>query len=378
MSTSPSPGSPTAGADLGSPPEEARAVRDEDAFDPAPLHAWLTEHIVPAAPLLGPHPPEVRQFLGGASNRTYLLRYPDQDLILRRPPAGERSGTAHDVLREARVQQRLRPVYPYAPRVLAAGEDDEAQALLDGPFYVMERIAGTILRGRLPAGMTLDPVQARRLGEEAIDRLVQLHAVDVEAAGLADLGRGAGYVERQVSGWSKRYLAARTPRAPRFTRTIAWLQEHQPDDVATCVIHNDFRLDNLVLDPDGSGRVVGVLDWEMATLGDPLMDLGSALAYWVQADDGRGMQLLKRQPTDLPGMLTREQVVTRYCERAGIDRPEWTFYEVYGLFRLAGIAQQIYRRYHLKQTRNPAFQNMWLAVRYLDWRCRRIIRQAPR
>lgn len=356
------------------PIDEPRAVRDEDAFDPAPLHAWLVAQQAAS----GDAPPEVRQFSGGASNRTYLLRYPERDLILRRPPAGQHTGTAHDVLREARIQQRLRPVFPYVPEVVAAGEDDAARALLDGPFYVMERIVGTILRGDLPPGMTLDPAQARRLGEQAIDRLVELHAVDVAAAGLSDLGRGAGYVERQVGGWSKRYRAARTPRAPSFERTMRWLEAQRPDDVATCVIHNDWRLDNLVLDPDGDGRVIGVLDWEMATLGDPLMDLGSALAYWVQADDGRGMHLLRRQPTHLPGMPTRDEVVERYCAQAGIERPDWTFYEVFGLFRLAVIVQQIYRRYHLGQTRNPAFRNMWIAVLYLDFRCRRIIRRSGR
>jgi aminoglycoside phosphotransferase (APT) family kinase protein len=363
------------------------AVRDEDAFDVPALDAWLRAHAdgsgAPAGTrrgidraLLGDAPPEVRQFGGGASNRTYLLRYPGADLVLRRPPAGARTGTAHDVLREARIQERLAPAFPYVPRVVAAGEEPEAQGLLDGPFYVMERIDGPILRGDLPKGETLDPDAARRLSEEAIDRLVELHAVDVRAAGLTDLGRGAGYVERQVAGWSKRYRAARTGRAPRFERTMRWLEEHRPADVATCVVHNDWRLDNLVLDPGGSGRVVGVLDWEMATLGDPLMDLGSALAYWVQADDGRGMQLLRRQPTHLPGMLTREQVVQRYCARSGITPEDWTFYEVFGLFRLAVIVQQLYKRYHDGLTRNPAFRTMWIAVIVLDRRCRRIIRRA--
>jgi aminoglycoside phosphotransferase (APT) family kinase protein len=372
----PAPGD---GAGASRPPvDEPKAVRDDDAFDPGPLHVWLRERLGADGARLGDAPPEVRQFSGGASNRTYLLRYPGRDLVLRRPPAGERHGTAHDVLREARIQQRLKPAYPYVPTVVAAGEDDEAQALLDGPFYVMDRIVGSILRGNLPKGATLTPDEARRLSEEAIDRLVELHAVDVRAAGLSDLGRGAGYVQRQTEGWSKRYRAARTPRSPRFEKTMAWLEQHRPADVGTCVIHNDWRLDNLVLDPDGSGGVVGVLDWEMATLGDPLMDLGGAMAYWVQADDDRFMQLLRRQPTHLTGMLTREQVVDRYCARAGIARPDWAFYEVFGLFRLAVIAQQIYKRYHSGQARNPAFKHLWVGVRYLDWRCRRIIRTSGR
>jgi aminoglycoside phosphotransferase (APT) family kinase protein len=353
--------------------DEPREVRAEDAFDVAALHDWLAAHVDG----LGPTPPEVRQFAGGASNLTYLLRYPERDLILRRPPAGEHRGAAHDVLREARIQSRLRPTFPLVPAVEATGEDEAARAACGGrPFYVMERLAGTIVRGRLPEGMELPPDDARRMAEAAIDTLAALHAVDVDAAGLRDLGRGAGYVQRQVEGWTARYEAARTPRAPSFRAVTQWLAEHRPDDVATCVIHNDFRLDNLVLAPDDPGRVLGVLDWEMATLGDPLMDLGSALAYWVQAGDGRGMQLLRRQPTDLPGMPTRQEVVARYCERAGIAVPEWTFYEVFGLFRLAVIVQQIYARYVAGKTTNPQFKRFWIAVRYLDLRCRRIIRQA--
>lgn len=351
---------------------EAREVRGEDAFDVAAVDAWLREH----AEIADDAPPEVRQFSGGASNLTYLLRYPDRDLILRRPPPGVKARSAHDMGREFRVQQRLAPVFPYVPEMVAFCDDP---AVLGSDFYVMARVEGTIPRKQLPDGVAGDPDATRAMCTSIIDRLCDLHAIDPVAAGLADLGKGEGYVARQVDGWSRRYRDAKTWNVPSFERVMGWLDERQPGDVATCVIHNDFRLDNVVLaggrDRNSPMRVVGILDWEMATLGDPLMDLGGALAYWVEARDGRGMRLLQRQPTDLPGMLTRDEVVAHYAQRTGRDVEDWVFYEVFGLFRLAVIVQQIYQRYHLKQTRNPAFRNFWVAVHYLDRRCRRVIRE---
>ena len=242
--------------------------------------------------------------------------------------------------------------------------------VLGWEFDVMEKVEGTILRRTPPAGMELAPEQGHELGLRACDALLELHGVDVEAAGLTDLGRGRGYVGRQVAGWSERYRRARTENVPDFAAVMRWLDANQPPDAATSLIHNDFRLDNLVLDDDL--RVVGVLDWEMATLGDPLMDLGGALAYWVQADDDDMYRVSKRQPTDLPGMPTRAEVVAHYAERTGLPVDDWTFYEVFGLFRLAGIAQQIYYRCHHGQTTNPAFKDFWFFVSYLETRCRAI------
>lgn len=353
---------------MGELSDGARAVRDEDAFDVAAVDAWLGERVPGLA-----GPPEVRQFSGGASNLTYLLRYPERDLILRRPPPGTKAASAHDMAREHRVQQALKPVFPYVPEMVGLCQDD---GVIGGDFYVMERIPGTILRREVPGDLGLDAPAVRRLCESLVDRLVDLHSVDPEAAGLADLGRGPGYVGRQVEGWSRRYRAAKTWNVPSFERVMRWLEANQPDDVAACVIHNDFRLDNVVLAPDDPERIAGVLDWEMATVGDPLMDLGGSLAYWVEAGDDRMMRFLRRQPTDAPGMLTRTEIVDRYAERTGRTVESWPFYEVFGLFRLATIAQQIYYRYHHRQTRNPAFRHFWLAVRYLDHRCRRIIRRA--
>jgi aminoglycoside phosphotransferase (APT) family kinase protein len=343
--------------------DEPRDLRQEDAFAVDALHAWLSERVDG----LGDAPPEVRQFGGGASNLTYLLRYPSRDLVLRRPPAGHKAASAHDMRREHRVQAALAPHYPYVPTTVAFCDDP---SVLGADFYVMERIEGTILRGRLPKGMELSPEQARSLGFRAMDSLLELHQVDAVAAGLGDLGKGLGYVGRQVSGWSDRYRRARTENVPDFEVVMEWLAARQPADVGTTLVHNDFRLDNLVLDPEL--RVVGVLDWEMATVGDPLMDLGGALAYWVQADDDDMYRLSKRQPTDLPGMPTRAEVVEHYRSRTGLAVDDWVFYEVFGLFRLAGIAQQIYYRYFHGQTTNEAFQDYWFFVTYLEQRCRRI------
>jgi aminoglycoside phosphotransferase (APT) family kinase protein len=347
---------------MSAPVDEPKDLRAEDAFDVEAVHAWLSPR-VPGLDAL----PEVKQYGGGASNLTYLLRYPARELVLRRPPAGQKSASAHDMRREYRVQERLKPAYRYVPQVLALCDDP---AVLGADFYVMERVRGTILRGRLPQGFALSEQQAATLAEHAVDSLLELHQVDPAAVGLDDLGRGAGYVGRQVTGWSDRYRRARTPNVPDFEPVMRWLEATQPADVATVLIHNDFRLDNLVLDEQL--RVVAVLDWEMATLGDPLMDLGGALAYWVQSDDDELMRMSKRQPTDLPGMPTRAQVVERYARRTGFPVSDWAFYEVFGLFRLAAIAQQIYYRFHHGQTTNPAFEHYHYFVTYLEQRCARL------
>lgn len=348
--------------------EKSGSVRAEDAFDVPAADAWIKQHV---SGISGQ--PEVTQFSGGASNLTYLLRYPDTDLILRRPPAGKKASSAHDMAREFRVQKQLKPVFPHVPEVRALCQDPE---VIGSDFYVMDRVPGLILRGRLPNGVTLDRSQARALSETFVDTLITLHSADPAAAGLSDLAKGVGYVRRQVEGWTRRYAQARTWNVPSFRQVTRWLEANQPGDAGTCVIHNDWRLDNIVLDA-GDFSVNGVLDWELATLGDPLMDLGGALAYWVQADDDRIALSIRRQPSHLPGMLTRAEIVERYCDRMSLSPENWAFYEVFGLFRLAVIAQQIYYRYHHKQTRNPDFRNLWIAVHYLNRRCRKLIRQAP-
>jgi aminoglycoside phosphotransferase (APT) family kinase protein len=347
----------------------ARAVREEDAFDVAAVAAWLREHADPAVlpDLAGT--PEVRQFTGGASNLTYLLRYPGRDLILRRAPRGTKARGAHDMGREYRIQRQLRPVFPYVPTMVGFCDDP---AVLGADFYMMERLDGLVPRADLPAD-ALTPEQARGLCLAMIDVLVELHSVDPESAGLAALGKGPGYVRRQVEGWTTRYRNARTEDAPDFEDVMGWLAEQQPEDVGMRVIHNDFKMDNLVLDATEPTRVVGVLDWEMATVGDPLMDLGGNLAFWVEAGDEEGLHRYRRVPTHLPGMITREEFVARYCEAMGIAMtPErWRFYEIFGLFRLAVISQQIYYRYFHGQTTNELFAIFGPAVHVSAARIRR-------
>jgi len=351
--------------------DQPRAVRDDDALDIDSVSAWLRERVPGLAGA-----PTVQQFRGGASNLTYLLQWPasatspGRELILRRPPFGHKARSAHDMGREVRFLRALRPVYDGLPEVIAHCEDETVAA---GEFYVMERLRGVILRQDIPSTLGLDAAHTRALCDNVLDRLVALHTIDIAAHGLEHLGRGAGYVGRQIAGWSRRYRAAVTPGAADFERVMAWLDANQPDDVATCVIHGDFRFDNVVLDPSDPTRPVGVLDWEMATLGDPLMDLGSSLAYWVEAEDELVMQMMRRQPTNAPGMRTRDEVWAYYAERTGRVIDDTDFYEVYGLFRLAAILQQIWYRFHHGQTSNPAFAAFGDLAVYLDARCQGIL-----
>jgi len=341
--------------------DKAKPVRSGEELPIAALDAWLKPRIPGLAGT-----PEVTQFSGGASNWTYRLAYPSHDLILRRPPQGTKAKSAHDMGREFRIQSALAPVFPQVPEMLAYCEDE---SVIGAEFYVMRRIEGVILRANPPRGMTLDPRTARALSENAIDTLVKLHTLDVDAAGLRGFDKGPGYTRRQIEGWSERYRKARTWNVPKGERVMAWLKDHLPDDAGRCLIHNDFRLDNLVLDAGDPTRIIGVLDWEMATIGDPFMDVGNSLAYWVEAgDDYLARSLLRRQPTHLPGMLTRRELMERYAAGVGRQPHSWAFYEVYGQFRLAVIVQQIYYRYHHKQTTNPAFKNYWLMTNYLQLR----------
>ncbi len=341
------------------------AVREGEALDVQSVDAWLKRQV----PDLDGEP-EVRQFPSGASNLTYLLRYPSRDLVLRRPPFGTKAKGAHDMSREYRVMDRLKAVYPWVPGMVAFCDDD---SVLDCEFYVMERLEGIILRRDLPADFSLDREETGRLCRTVVDKLIELHRVDYLEAGLEDLGKGPGYVKRQIEGWSQRFRKARTDNVSDCEAVMRWLHENMPDDIATCLIHNDFRFDNVVLDPANPMEVVGVLDWEMATLGDPLMDLGNTLAYWVQPDDDEFFQSVRQQPTNSPGMMTRREVIDYYEDRTGWRADNFDFYLVYGLFRLAVIVQQIYYRYHHGQTKDARFADFWRLTNYLEQRCRHLI-----
>ncbi|MBR7799810.1 phosphotransferase family protein [Undibacterium fentianense] len=320
--------------------------------------------------------PDIAQFAGGASNLTYLLHYPKIDVILRRPPFGHRAKSAHDMLREAAIMRALKPVYPYVPHVITTCQDEH---IMGCDFYVMERLHGIIPRKNLPKELVLSPNETRQLCLNVIDKLIELHQIDYQAAGLASLAKGAGYVARQMQGWSDRYRQAKTEDVGDFEDVIQWLQAHMPaSDTATCLIHNDFRFDNVVLNPSKPCEVIGVLDWEMATLGDPLMDLGNTLAYWVQADDDAVFQSVRRQPTHLPGMLTRQEVIAYYAQKTGYAVDHFDFYAIFGLFRLAVIVQQIYYRFFHQQTSNPAFAEFGKLSLYLEQRCSRLIKETSR
>jgi len=329
------------------------AVRSGEELDEGRLAAYLRERMPGAAGEL-----TVRQFPGGFSNLTYALRLGERDCVLRRPPFGANIKSAHDMGREFRVLTRLAEVFPHAPRPLVYCED---VSVIGAPFYVMERVRGVILRNRPPAGIALTPETMARLSAAFVDLLVALHAVDVHATGLIELGKPEGYVRRQVEGWSRRYAKSRTDDLPEMEAAAEWLAANMPAERGVAMIHNDFKYDNLALDPDDPARIRAVLDWEMATVGDPLMDLGCSLAYWSQADDPpelRGFGL-----THLPGNLDRRGVAQRYAERSGRDTGDFVFYFAFGSFRLGVIAQQIYARYKKGHTRDPRFAGLIHVVR---------------
>jgi aminoglycoside phosphotransferase (APT) family kinase protein len=334
-------------------------VRDEDAFDIAKVHNWLNTYIDEASL------PEVFQFRSGASNLTYLLKYPDRELVLRRPPIGTKAVSAHDMKREFLIQSRLKPVYDLVPHVIALCED---HSILGSDFYVMDRIQGEIFRRDVPESLSTDDISI--MATSLVSGLSQLHSVD--ASVLAELNKGPGYVTRQVEGWSKRYRNALTDDVPDGEDVMNWLLAHKPDDVDSCIIHGDWRIDNMVFDL-GQKKLVGVLDWELATVGDPLMDLGSALAYWVDKDDEPMFASLRRQPSHLDGMPTRKEFIAKYLELSGRKCDDFTFYEVFGLFRLSVIIQQIWARYKVGQTTNPAFKGFGMGVNILINRAQGLI-----
>ncbi|MCQ4272806.1 phosphotransferase family protein [Pseudomonas kuykendallii] len=328
--------------------DQSTGIRDGEELDAAAIDAYLKTQI----PGLD-GTPRISQFPGGASNLTYLLEYPGQEFVLRRPPFGHKAKSAHDMGREFRILNLLRDDFPYCPKAYVHCVDE---SVIGAEFYVMERVKGIILRADLPAELNLDETRTRALCKSFIDKLVDLHNVDYQACGLGDLGKPEGYVQRQIGGWSDRYEKALTPDAPSWEPVKAWLKDKMPaDHPKPGIVHNDYRFDNVILDPNDPMRIIGVLDWELTTIGDPLMDLGNTLAYWIEAGDPAPVQLMRRQPSNAPGMLTRQEFVDYYAERAGIDIPSFDFYYTYGLFRLAGIVQQIYYRFYHGQTQDKRF-----------------------
>ncbi|MEO8550507.1 MAG: phosphotransferase family protein [Kofleriaceae bacterium] len=337
----------------------AKPVRAGEELDLAKLAAFVGEQG------LGGGTVTVDQFPGGHSNLTYLVRQGDQEYVLRRPPFGSKVKSAHDMGREVAVLSKLAPVYDRAPKVIAYEPTGE---VLGAPFYLMERRRGVILRKDGPA----DPAVQLRISELLVDALVDLHAVDYAAAGLGDFGKPAGYVERQVTGWIERYASSCTDDIPAMTTVGGWLAANRPADSAPALIHNDFKFDNVIFDP-ALDRITGVLDWEMATIGDPLMDLGTALSYWVQATDGGVFQSGLFGITTRPGMPPRTRIAARYFERSGRRTDSLVFYYAFGLYKTAVILQQIYYRFAKGLTQDQRFAPFILIVRAMADQAQRTI-----
>jgi aminoglycoside phosphotransferase (APT) family kinase protein len=339
-----------------------REVRPGEELDLARLGEWLRGQ------KLLQHPFTQTQFPRGHSNLTYLLRLGERELVLRRPPFGSTVKTAHDMGREGRILEKLHPVFPLAPRVVARCDDP---SVLGAPFFLMEPIRGVILRRA--SGPEYRPEQMTALCRSFVATLAKLHGVDWRAAGLE--GKPEGFVRRQVEGWTRRWQDAKTEDVPDADAAARWLGERIPPESGAAFIHNDYKYDNLVLDPADPTRILGVLDWEMATVGDPLMDLGTALGYWVEETDPEPFKAFSFGPTFAPGAFTRAQLADEYCRLTGRDVSGMLFYSVFALFKITVILQQIFKRYVEGKTHDERFAALGMGVQLLSGAAGRAIEQ---
>lgn len=307
----------------------------------------------------------VAQFRKGHSNLTYLVRVGHDEMVLRRAPFGTKVKGAHDMGREYKVLAHLQGIYAPAPKPLAFFEDAE---IVGAPFYVMQRIKGVIFRANKPEELDLTPALARACAETFIQNLADLHAIDFRAAGLAELQRPGNYVERQVNGWAERYKGSQTDEIASIDDAFAWLKKAIPPDSDATLVHNDYKYDNLVLAPDGLTKIIGVLDWEMATIGDPLADLGTALGYWTDPGEEDPLSVTRCFLTNAPGSLSRMELAQRYAELTGRDISNLLYYYVLALLKLAVIVQQIYYRYAKGLTHDERFAIMIEIVKILGQR----------
>ena len=316
--------------------------------------------------------PEISQFQGGASNLTYRLEYGNENLVVRRPPFGTKARSAHSMIREYRIMNSLKPVYPSVPDTLYYSDDEN---IIGSEFYVMRQVEGQVINKTIPVQWQFTAEDTRRFCIRFWGKLIELHQVDYVAAGLGDFGKPEGYAGRQVVGWNGRYERAITPDVSEFTDVRNWLVENLPSESGChSVLHGDFRIDNVILAKDDPCNILAVLDWEICALGDPLMDLGNALAYWTQADDPHYLQNLIMQPSSAPGMLSRKEILAYYQEKTGIDTSDFIFYEVYGYWRNTVILQQIYYRYFHGQTKDQRFAIFGKLVQQIGEHCRRLIK----
>jgi aminoglycoside phosphotransferase (APT) family kinase protein len=335
-------------------PTDFAAVREGEQIETTALAAYLRGRLPGAESGI-----TVRQFPGGHSNLTYLLQAGEHEYVLRRPPLGPVAPKAHDMAREYNVLGAVHPLFPQAPRVFLLCDDP---AIIGAIFFVMERRRGLVLRGEIPAPYASDPDFGRRVSEAFVDCLAALHAVDVSQAML---GKPAGFLARQVSGWAERWQRAETETLPQMEQLIAWLTRRMPESPAPTLVHNDYKLDNMMLDAADPSRVEAVLDWEMATAGDPLVDLGCVMCYWPEAGDPAVRRDALSSITTLPGWFTRAQIVERYARLTGRDVSGLGYYEVFGIFKIAVVLQQIYFRYRRGQTHDERFRNFDERVRGL-------------
>lgn len=323
-------------------------IREGEDFDEARLARFLCGKLEGSEESL-----KVLQFAGGHANLTYLLQYGQREYVLRRPPQGPVAATAHDMGREYRVLSVLFKAFPPAPKALLFCEDT---SVIGAPFFIMERKRGTVIRSVIPPefGAGQDTETNRILSEVLIDTLVEFHGVDCGSVGLEDLGKPEGFMERQIRGWSGRYEKARTQEIPCVKNLEVWLTGKLPGGQGHALVHNDWRLDNMMLDPKDPRKVVAVFDWDMCTLGDPLADLGCLLAFWFEEGEGSGT--MTAMPSQVPGFMTRKEAIQRYGKKSGRDVRMMDFYYVFGLFKMAVVVQQIYFRYARGQTKDPRFQ----------------------
>jgi aminoglycoside phosphotransferase (APT) family kinase protein len=317
--------------------------------------------------------PRISQFAGGNSNLTYRLEYDNDDLVVRRPPFGTKAKSAHSMIREYRIMTELKPVFPSVPQTLYYSDDE---SVIGSEFYVMRKVEGQLIKSELPVEWGFTPSDSRRFCSAFWEKLVELHQVDYVAAGLGDFGRPEGYVERQVAGWNGRFERVITPDVDDFADVRQWLEVNRPADSGRiAILHGDYRIDNVILDKNDPCHILAVLDWEICALGDPLMDLGSSLAYWMQADDPPGLRALTMQPSSAPGMLNRSEILQLYQEKTGVDTSDFTFYSVYGYWRVGVILQQIYYRFFHGQTQDQRFRSFGAATQSLGEHCQRLIRE---
>jgi aminoglycoside phosphotransferase (APT) family kinase protein len=333
--------------------------RRDERLDTARLEPYLRAHLPGAE-----GPLAVRQFAGGKANLTYLLRFGAQEFVLRRPPLGPIPPGAHDMRREHRVLSVLYRRYSLAPRSRLLCEDE---SIIGAVFVVEERRRGFVIRDDIPAEFADRPHLNRRIGEALVDALADLHLVTPGEIGLGDLGRPEGYLERQLAGWTRRWHVAQGGEAVEraaaaMAPVLDWLARELPDSRGAALLHNDYRLDNCLLDSADPGHIAAVLDWDMCTQGDPLADLGYMLNYWVEPDDDPAWREIASMPTWRLGFPSRAQAIERYAARTGFDVAAIGWHQVFAAFKLAVIIQQIYIRYVRGQTQDQRFRHYYRRV----------------